>query len=263
MAVNGKKIGDLLNEAIKQANLTSTPTFEASSMSLEDLVKIKNTLANLSEEFGPITNSSFDGFASALGELAATPGASTERGWKPTVLIEKKKAGTTMTKRLKLKPDNMIVDELTATDVSIKANTCETHMTAKRIVSSLNDALLGKAERTVELRAPESLTVFRAKGYGVIPHTGMEEFRFYEAYLSKRGKIVCKFKPLAVSSYLHMEMKIEDAINKLVGMDEELNALSGGSYSELVKDIQLSERIAVEESAVQEKSKDYASFGSW
>lgn len=116
------------------------------------------------------------------------------------------------------------------------------------------------------LTSGESLTVLTrvtagGGSYAKVGHIGGEEFIPSEAYVGKKGKILVKFKPTSVASYVVMEMPADEALTKLEGFDLLSVLKDGTSYRHRIATLRSAGTRIREQEANKDRFEEYKDLG--
>lgn len=134
------------------------------------------------------------------------------------------------------------------------------------IASSIADHLrrLSGEGQSFMLAEPRNLTILRKDGsVRKRGHIGGEEFAFVDAWVGKKGKLIYKFKPLAVADYEFVELMATEAQECMSGLKAAISsAFDVGELKEMAE-AQKRAAIAAEQAALTSRSAQYDNFGSW
>lgn len=114
------------------------------------------------------------------------------------------------------------------------------------------------------LKGPEVLTAQRKSGtFAKLSHIGREEFKPFEAYMGKRGRLILKLAPLQAADYSHVEMFIDDALTNLEGIQDFMVYPNGDTLSKQLAAINLKFTALREAEKNRSKFDQYNDFGTF
>ena len=183
------------------------------------------------------------GFADALEAMMSTPGLTTDN---PAMIAK-------------------VMNEIQQQRNEAKVNETDATKNAaqyEQLAAELNAVL--PIDESFELLGPESLTVFRGseKGFGKSPHIGTEKFTIDKFYCGKKEAILVVMKPVDAVGYLHAEMPIKDAFEKLDHNFFSLfNGCVEGGVADRIKSIKKSAQADKQQAAAVAQIEQYADIG--
>lgn len=130
------------------------------------------------------------------------------------------------------------------------------------LIAEVNKYLTEQAIASVSLKGAEMLTGLTGDSYRKEAHVGGETFIPTSIRFGEK-KLIASFKPTHVARYSHIEMSVDDAIDKMLGFADLMQDSVSGGWVGRVKKVSEMAADANEAKKSVEKFNTYDSFGTF